>query len=283
MISARAIDIAVVIAYLVGITAYGVWAGRKANRSTESYFLAGRKLGWAAIGFSLFATNISLDGFVGGNGMAYRIGIASFVPELTGGLMLTISALVFIPIFLRSKIFTIPQFLELRYNRASKVLLGVLFVCQSLLIAPLMTYTAAIAALGLFGFEISVANVLTAAVIITAIVGTYSIIGGLTSVVVTDIVQVLIMLAGGLAVTALGLAKVGGLGALFSSGGSEMFTLLRPADDPYLPWNAIIPGQLTNALFFSCASYSILQRALGASDVGHAQKGLLLGAFLKMF
>ncbi len=280
--SDRSIDIAVVVFYLVGITLYGLWIGRKASTSKEDYYLGGRSFNWVLIGFSLFATNISIGAFIGGSGLAFKAGFAAIIPEINGGLMLVVSAIIFMPLFLRSKIFTIPQFLELRFNTTAKILFSGLFVCQNILLMPLGLYTGALAALGLFGWDINPTNITLAALSIACTVGLYATMGGLRSVVVTDVVQVVIMLVGGLTVAIVGVIKVGGFGALHQSAGPEMFEMLRPRGDPYFPWDAAFPGQMMHAAFYAFCNIALLQRALGAKDIDQARKGMLFGAFLKL-
>lgn len=279
----RLIDIGVVAIYLVGITVYGLWVGRgDANKTKEGYYLGGRSFNWVLVGFSLFATNISIGAFVGGSGLAFKAGMASIIPEINGGLMLVVSGIIFLPVFLRSRIFTIPQFLELRFNTTAKLLFSGLFVFQNVLLSPLGFYTGAIAILGLFSWDINATNITLAALSVACTVGLYATMGGLKSVVITDAVQVVIMLIGGLTVAIVGLIKVGGWHALHAAAGPEMFRMLRPRGDPYFPWDAAFPGQLMHAAFYAFCNIALLQRALGSRDIEQAQKGMLLGAFLKL-
>ena len=278
----RSIDLVVVALYLVGITIYGLWVGRNDNKSKEGYYLGGRSFNWTLVGFSLFATNISIGAFIGGSGLAYKAGFAAIIPVINGGLLLVVSAVVFMPVFLRSKIFTIPQFLQLRFNTASKLLFSGLFVCQNILLMPLGLYTGALAALGLFGWDFTPQNITLAALTIACTVGLYATIGGLKSVVVTDAVQVVIMLVGGVTVAIVGVIKVGGFGALYTAAGPEQFEMLRPRGDPHFPWDAAFPGQMMHAAFYAFCNIALLQRALGSKDLENAQKGMLFGAFLKL-
>ncbi len=281
--SDRSIDLTVVVIYLISITVFGLWIGRKHAKTKEGYFLGDRNFNWILIGFSLFATNISMGFFVGGTGKASKAGFAAFNPELLGGFMLTISAIIFIPMYLRTRIFTIPQFLEMRFNKTSKLLYGGLFSVTQFFSAPLGLYTASTAVLVLFQFEINSTNVVICSLMIACTVGLYAILGGLTSVVVTDFIQVVIMIVGSLIVAIIAVHQVGGLDALFASVDKDMLTLLRPASDKEFPWTAAFPGQSLHSAFYAFCSIAILQRALGAKNVDHAQKGLLLGGFLKIF
>lgn len=280
--SDTAIDLAVVGAYLIAITLLGFWVGRDSNKTKEGYYLGGRSFNWTLVGFSLFATNISIGAFVGGSGLAYQAGFAAIVPEINGGLMLVVSAVIFMPVFLKSRIFTIPQFLQLRFNTAAKILFAGLFVTQSCLLMPLGLYTGGLAAIGLFGWELTPENITMCAMVIACTVGAYATFGGLKSVVITDAVQVIIMLGGGLTVAIVGVVKVGGFAALHAAAGPEMFEMLRPRGDPHFPWDAVIPGQMMHAAFYAFCNIALLQRALGSRDLENAQKGMLFGAFLKL-
>ena len=282
MTNEQLIDLIVVAVYLLAVTVLGIWVGRKHSGSTEDYFLGGRSFTWLMIGFSLFATNINMSFFVGWTGKAARAGFAAFNPELLGGIMLTISAMFFVPMYLRSRIYTIPQFLELRFNRASKLIFGGIYVIQKILVSPVAIYTAALGVLSLFGWEVNSQNVILCGVCIALTVGLYSIFGGLTSVVITDVAQVAVMLVGGLLVAIIGLWKVGGLGEIYAIM-PENFELLRPASDTEFPWTAVLSGQLLHSAFYAFTSIHILQRVLAAKDRHHAQCGMLLGAYLKLF
>ncbi len=277
------IDLAVVATYLIAITIVGIWIGRRKSKTTEGYFLGNRQFNWVMVGFSLFATNIGIQFFVGGTGKAYNIGIAALTPELLGGLGLTISAVVFIPLYLRTSITTLPQFLEMRFNRWAKFFYGGVFVLMAVLTSPLTMYTGSLAILSLFNFEITVGNIYIVSIAMAMTVGLYAIMGGLTAVVITDMIQVIIMIIGALLVAFVGLNAVGGLGELFSAVPEDNLELLRPHNDPEFPWSAMLSGQLLASLLWGFSNISMLQRVLGSKSLEHAQKGLLLGAGLKMF
>jgi SSS family solute:Na+ symporter len=282
MNSSQIIDLTVVFIYIFGITLFGLWVGRKASKNEESYFLGGRSFSWVLIGFSLFATNISIGFFVGWTGKAARAGFAAFNPELLGGFMLTISAIFFIPLYIRARIFTIPQFLGMRFNDLAKLLYGGLFISKNILASPLGMFTGGLAILTLFNMEVTPVNLWICGAGIACTVGLYAVFGGLTSVVITDLVQVILMITGALLIAGIGLYKVGGIGELYAAM-PDHFELLRPATDKEFPWNAAIPGQALHSAFYAFAEIAILQRALGARSLHDARCGLLLGGFLKLF
>jgi len=276
------VDISVVVGYLVFVTAVGIWFGRRHSATTEGYFLGDRQFSWAMVGFSLFATNINMQFFVGGTGKAYKIGVAALTPELLGGLGLALSAIIFIPLYLRTSITTLPQFLERRFNRWAKIFYGSVFLVMMAISMPLGMFTGSLAVLSLFQFEISPTNIYIISAIMACTVGLYAVVGGLAAVVVTDMIQVVIVIAAGLLVAVLGVSAVGGLPALLSALPADNLELLRPHDDPEFPWSAMLTGQLLASCIWGFSSISMLQRVLGARSLDHAQKGMLLGAGLKM-
>jgi SSS family solute:Na+ symporter len=255
------IQVTVVALYLVGITIYGVYVGKKESGTKAGYFLGNNSFNWFLIGFSLFATNINSGSVIGESGLASKIGLAASNNELIGGIMLGVSAIFFIPLYLRSRLYTIPEFLEKRFNRVAKLFFSFNFVIQSILATPIGFYAGGLAILHIFGLDPK--YLLPVCVVMGVSIGLYSVFGGLTSIVYTDRVQ------------------VGGPAALYASVGPEYFEFLRPADDALLPWTAL-PGIALHSAFFAFCSVAVLQRALGARSVYDAKMGMLFGAFLKI-
>jgi len=277
------INLLVVCTYLVSITVLGIWIGKKHAKTTSGYFLGDRQFNWVMIGLSLFATNVGMGMYVGGTGKAYKIGMAALTPELLGGLGLSLSAMIFIPIYLRMRITTLPQFLERRFNKYAKLFYGGTFILLAVFVSPLTMFTGSIAILSLFDFDINSTNVLIAALVIASTVGLYSVLGGITAVVITDMVQVGIMVVGSLLITGVGLWRIGGIGELFGSVDPAMLELLLPHSDKEFPWSAMMSGQLMASCLWAFSNIAMLQRVLGAKNLEHAQKGMLLGAGLKLF
>ena len=278
MNSPALIDGIIFLIYLAGITAFGFWVGRRSGGTQTDYFLGGRKLGWFAIGASIFATNISITQFMGGSGLAHRIGLASINNDLIGGLLLAVSGLLFVPIYIRSRLYTMPQFLERRYNRTARLVYGWTYVTQQILVMPTGFYVGGLAILGLF--DLDAAWLPVACLVIGLTVGGYSIFGGLTSVVMTDVVQVILLIGGGLLVTVLGLHRVGGFDALRAQFDATHFELLLPRGTA-MPWTAL-PGIMLHSCYFAFASVHIIQRVLGARNLYHAQAGMVFSGWLKL-
>ena len=274
------LDAAILVLHLVALTAFGLWIGRKAARSKEGYFLGGRRFTWVLIGFSLFATNVTSNQFMGVPGLAHKVGVAASNNDLVGALMLALSAICFIPLCLRARLFTIPEFLERRFSRTAKLIFGCTFVVQATLAMPAGFYAGGLGFLSLLNLDSS--YLAPACWVIGLAIGLYAIVGGLASVVYTDVIQASLLVGGALLVTIIGLDRVGGPAALYREMGDTHFRLLLPADNPEMPWTAVVTGVALHSALFALCSVSVLQRALGASDVRHAQLGMLFGGALKL-
>ena len=285
------IDIIVFIIYGVLIVSFGLWISREKKghkKNSADYFLAGKALPWWAIGASLIASNISAEQFIGmsGSGYALGLGIASY--EWIGGLTLIVVAKWLLPIFIEKKIFTLPQFLEIRYDSRIRTILAVFWVL-------LYTFVNLTSVLYLSSLALSVVLgiSMTESIIGLAVVAVaYSIYGGLKAVAWTDVIQVVFLVIGGLVTTYLALDAVGnGSGALVGfqtllEKAPDKFDLILSRDNPYfsdLPGISVLIGGLwiANISYFGCNQY-IIQRALAAKSIGEAQKGLAFAGYLKL-
>ncbi|WP_221031324.1 SLC5 family protein [Actomonas aquatica] len=273
-------DLLIVIAYLAGVLVFGIWIGRRQQQSREGFFLGGRQFGWWLIGTSLFAANISSVQFVGQSGLTYQIGIAAANPQLIGGFMLGISAIFFIPVYLRTGIFTIPGFLEQRFDRRCKLIYCLTMVAMGLVTIPVMLYAGCLVVVQIFGVDET--YLLPCAIVLGLTVGVYAIVGGLSSVVYTEMIHSLVLILGAALVLVLGLNRVGGLDVLMNSIPTEHFSLIQPMDHAQMPFTGVLTGLAFSSIFWASSNQELLQRTLGARDVRNAQLGMLLGAFLKI-
>src|SRR5712664_3228158 len=199
------IDIAIILAYFVVVFSIGFYFSLK-ERTSADYFLAGRTVGWFAIGASLFVSNISTEHFIGLAGSGASSGLAVGHFEWLACLIVLLLGWVFVPFYLRSNVFTMPEFLERRFNRnCATYLAGVSILAYIFTKISVHLYAAAIVLERVVGW-----SPLTAAVILVVATGIYTIAGGLAAVIYTDLVQTLILLAGAIALTIIGLDKVGG-------------------------------------------------------------------------
>ncbi|MBN2377562.1 MAG: sodium:solute symporter [Sedimentisphaerales bacterium] len=273
-------DMAIVVVYLVGIVALGCWAGtRRPKGQGQDYFLAGRTLSWPIIGLALFSTNISTIHLVSQAEEGYKNGLAYGNFEWMAAFTLIALALFFAPLYIRTRVSTLPDFLETRYNRACRNWLAVLSIISAVLIhIGFSLYTGAIVLKGLFGID-----VMTSIVLIAVLTGLYTVIGGLMAVVVTESVQTIILLAGAICITTIGYIKVGGWEGLASSVDPVKLTMLRSAADPAkLPWYAVLLGYPVTGIWYWCADQTIVQRVLAAKNENHARVGPLFAGFIKI-
>ena len=276
------IDIAVLVLYLVVIVVIGCWSGIRSRKGTEGgrdYFLAGGSLRWPMIGLALFSTNISTIHLVGFAQEGYKNGLVAGNFEWMAPFLLIVLALFFAPFYIRSRVVTLPDFLERRYSRPCRDWLAVLSIISAIFIHIGFTlYTGAIVLKGLFGIPIMYSIVGA-----TLLTGLYTIVGGLMAVVVTESIQTVVLLAGSILITIFGLIQVGGWGGIVDNVEAVKMTMLRPASDPAnLPWYSIFLGYPVIGLWYWCADQTIVQRVLGAKDENHARVGPLFAGFIKI-
>jgi SSS family solute:Na+ symporter len=275
-------DVVVVAVYLVGIVGIGLWSwGRRkrSGRTASDYFLAGTSLTWPVIGLALFSTNISTVHLVSLAQEGYVNGLAYGNFEWMAAFLLIVLAFVFAPFYARSRVATLPDFLERRYSRASRDWLAALSIFSAIFIhIGFSLYTGAVVLKGLFGFDISLSIILTA-----VLTGLYTIVGGLLAVVMTESVQTIVLIAGSACVLVAGLAAVGGWSGLAGSVEPVRLTVLRTAaETPSLPWYAVLLGYPVIGLWYWCADQTIVQRVLGARDERQARLGPLFAGFIKV-
>src|SRR5881397_2407377 len=231
------IDIAIIVAYFLLIFCIGFYFARRGRTSTD-YFLASRNVGWFAIGASLFVSNISTEHFIGLSGSGATSGLPVGAFEWLACLILLILGWVFVPFYLRSNVFTMPEFLERRFNRNCATYLASISVIAYIFTKiSVHLYAAAIVLERVVGW-----SPLTAAFILVVATGIYTIAGGLAAVIYTDLVQTLILLAGAIALTIIGLDKVGGFAGLRAAVPADFFHMIKPSTDGEFPWTGIFFG-----------------------------------------
>lgn len=275
-------DLAIIVVYLVGIIAIGCLAGyrhRRGSRGGKEYFLAGGTLTWPIIGLALFSTNISTIHLVSQAQTGYDSGLVYGNFEWMAPFTLIALSLFFAPFYIRSKVATLPDFLEKRYSRASRNWLAALSIVSAVFVhIGFSLYTGAVVLEGLFGIDR-----MTSIIGVSLLTGLYTIIGGLLAVVVTESIQTLIMLAGAICITVIGLNQAGGFSGMAESVEPGMLTMLRSAEEyPELPWYAVFLGYPVIGLWYWCADQTIVQRVLGAKNENHARVGPLFAGFIKI-
>ena len=270
-------DIVIILFYFALVFGIGIYFARR-KRTSEEYFLAGRNIGWFFIGASLFVSNISTEHFIGLSGTGASSGLAVGHFEWLACLILLILGWVFVPFYLRSNVFTMPEFLERRFNRQSAVYLaGISIIAYIFTKISVQLYAASVVLERVAGWKLW-----ETAVVLVIATGIYTIAGGLAAVIYTDTVQTLILITGAVALTVIGLTKVGGLAHLRTMVPPDFFHMIKPASDPNFPWTGIFFGAPILGIWYWCTDQVIVQRVLSARDEGHAKAGTIFAGFLKI-
>jgi len=275
--SLEPIDIAIILAYFVLVFAIGFYFSRK-ERTSADYFLASRSVGWFAIGSSLFVSNISTEHFIGLAGSGASSGLAVGHFEWLACLIVLLLGWVFVPFYLRSNVFTMPEFLELRFSRACAVYLAVVSILAYIFTKiSVHLYAAGVVLERVVGW-----NPLAAALILVIATGVYTIAGGLAAVIYTDLVQTMILIAGAVMLTAIGLNRTGGFAGLRMAVPESYFHMIKPIGDAEFPWTGIFFGAPILGIWYWCTDQVIVQRVLSAKDEGNARAATIFAGFLKI-
>jgi solute:Na+ symporter, SSS family len=271
------LDLTIIGVYFLVVFGIGFYFSRK-ERTSEEYFLAGRDIGWFFIGASLFVSNISTEHFIGLSGTGASSGLAVGHFEWLACLILLILGWVFVPFYLRSNVFTMPQFLERRFNRQCAVYLaGISIIAYIFTKISVQLYAASVVLERVAGWSLW-----KTAVVLVIATGVYTIAGGLAAVIYTDTVQTLILIAGAMALTIIGLHRVGGIEHLRTMVPPGYFHMMKPASDSQFPWTGIFFGAPILGIWYWCTDQVIVQRVLSARDEGHAKAGTIFAGFLKI-
>ncbi len=278
--------------FFLGLVAIAIWAAKQKQETSADYFLAGRDATWLAIGASIFASNIGSEHLVGLAGAGASSGMAMAHWEMHGWLIL-ILGWVFVPFYARSKIFTIPEFLEKRYNKESRSFLSIISLVSYVLTKVAVTvYAGGIVFKEVFGIEsiFGIDFFWIGAVGLVVLTGIYTTLGGMRAVLYTSVLQTPVLLIGSIAVLIIGLIKAGGWSQVMeicravpvNADGDTMVNLIRSARDPEYPWTGVILGSAIIGFWYWCTDQYIVQRVLSARDQKHARRGTIFGAYLKL-
>lgn len=269
------LDYAVFIGFYVFIVGFALWKSRGEATSAD-YFLGGRSLPWWLIGISIVAANISTEQMVGMAGQgAGGVGLAVSAWQLVGSIGVVLIAFTLLPRLLRAGIYTIPEFLEYRYNSVARSLMAVATVI--IYVGVLLTavlYSGGLTIQTIFGLELE-----TGVWILAVVAALYTTWGGLKAVAWADLFQGLILLAGGLLVFGLGLRAVGGWAA-FVAAQADRLHLILPADHPVLPWTGVASGMWIVILYYCGLNQFIVQRNLAARTLRDGQLGVIFAGAL---
>lgn len=274
------LDWIVVAAYFVGIAAVAVWASRKRDEAggAADYFLAGRDAGWFVVGASLFASNIGSEHLVGLAGSGAKGGVAVGQFEVLASLILLLLGWIFVPFYVRSGVYTMPEFLERRYSPAARWYLAIISIVGYVLTKISVTIMAG----GIVFEAVLGLDFWTGAIIVVVATGLYTIAGGLRAVLYTDLVQAIVLIGGSIAVTLIGLDKLGGWEVMVQQAGPEFLDMWKPATDPDFPWTGILFGAPILGVWYWCTDQFIVQRVLAARGLDNARKGAMFAGYLKL-
>ncbi|GBC77676.1 Sodium/glucose cotransporter [bacterium HR08] len=302
-------DWLIVALYFVGLLSLAWWVIRRGKETADDYFLAGRNLGWFIVGASIFASNIGSEHLVGLAGSGATSGVAMAHYELHAWCLLVLGW-VFIPFYMRSRVFTMPEFLEKRYSPAARWILSLI---------SLVAYVLTKIAVGIFAGGVVFSTLMPelrltigptmldsfwiGSVLVIVLTGIYTVLGGLRAVAYTEAAQTLILILGSVLLTLFGLAKLGGWSELRAALDPDMFNLWKPLIPPGMegtwepvkasdriawyfnwnyPWLGMVLCSPVIGLWYWCTDQYIVQRALGAPNEREARRGAIFAAYLKL-
>ena len=288
-IGLNTLDIVIIVVYLVGIVWYGIRKGKQ--ESSEDYFLAGRNMAWPIVGISLFAANIGSNTLIGLTSDAFQTNVAVYNYEWMAAVVLVVFGLFFLPFYLRSRVYTMPEFLERRYDTRTRYLFSGITIVGNVIIDT---------ASGLYAGNLILKIIFPGVpswVIIALLAfaaAAYTIPGGLSSVVHTEVIQAVLLIFGSILVTHFAFSEVGGWrgmidglnemkasGALEKSSG-EVLSLIRPNSDEAMPWLGLILGVPLLGFYFWANNQFMVQRVLSAKDLNHGRWGAIFAGLLKL-
>jgi SSS family solute:Na+ symporter len=269
------IDYAVLAAYFALTFVLGFWSARRASRSSKGFFVAEKSLPWWMIGFTMVAASISAEQMLGEVGFGFGHGMVVSNWELGVFPALALMVLVFLPLYLRSGITTIPEYLEKRYGATTRLLFAIYTVFNNACITLVMVLALGVTAIKhFFGIEPRYA-----AILLIVVTGVYTIYGGMLSVAWTQTLQCVLLLAAGMTIFFIGLGRVpGGWEGLFQRMPDPH--LIRTIDDPAVPWPGLILLMLSTNVWYCCTNQFYVQSCLGARDERNGRLGVLLTVFL---
>ena len=274
------LDWVVLSLYFLALMGVAVWVVLQKNKNTEDYFLAGRDVGWFVIGASIFASNIGSEHVVGLAGTGFESGTPMAHYELHAWIVLLLGWL-FLPFYIRSGAFTMPEFLEKRFDSKSRWFLSVF----SLVAYVLTKVSVTIYAGGIVVSELLGIPFWYGAIGIVLFTGAYTIIGGMKAVIYTETLQTVVLIFGSVIITFLGLQEVGGWSGLretVTAVSPDHFNMWRPMSDPDFPWTGLLIGGTIVGIWYWCTDQYIVQRTLAAENIKIGRRGAIFGAYLKL-
>jgi len=279
----------------LGLIAIVWWVLRQKEETSADYFLAGRGAGWIAIGSSIFASNIGSEHLVGLAGAGAKSGMAMSHWEFHAWLILVLGW-VFVPFYARSRVFTMPEFLERRFCPGARTFLSIISLVSYVLTKVAVTVYAGglvfktvlgIESVNLFGYDVDFFWI--SAIGLVVITGLYTILGGMKAVLYTSVLQAPVLIIGSVVILVVGLSKLGGWGELericslnVTPHGDTMMNMVRSADDPDFPWTGVLLGSAIIGFWYWCTDQYIVQRTLSAPNQKQARRGTIFAGYMKL-
>lgn len=271
------LDWVVIGAYFVVLLGIAIWVITRRQKTTEDYFLAGRNIGWFIVGASIFASNIGSEHVVGLAGAGAGGKIPMLIYELHAWLVITLGW-VFLPFYIRSGVFTMPEFLERRFNSNTRWFLSIFSLVAYVLTKVSVTvYAGGIVISTLLGIDFWFGALIT--VVLT---GFYTVLGGMRAVVYTEALQTVVLVLGAATVTIIGLNAVGGWSGMRESLEPGYLDMWRPMSDPEFPWLSLVITSTIVGTWYWCTDQYIVQRALAARNITQGRRGTIFGGLLKL-
>lgn len=271
-----ALDATIFGVYILGVLALGLYASRKGKQTKRDYFLAGDKLPWWMIGGSIIASNISSHHLVGAMGAAYSRGFVVIAMEW-GAILMGFNALlwIFLPFYIRNGFYTIPEFLHKRFGTAARTTYaGLILLTYVFVEISAVLYLGALSLHSLLNIP-----VFASVLVLALLTGVYTISGGLRAVIWTEMLQLGVLVMGGIILTVATVKAAGGIESVLET--SKDWELILPASDPDFPWTMYLGGALCISIFYCATNQFIVQRVLAAKNEWHARMGVIFGDYLK--
>lgn len=277
MIPLDTVDWIAIALYFLILAGIVVWVISKKQKNTEDYFLAGRNVGWFVVGASIFASNIGSEHVVGLAGAGAGDKLPMLIYEIQAWVVL-ILGWVFLPFYKRSGVFTMPEFLEKRFDARSRWVLSVFSIIAYVLTKISVTiYAGGVVVSALLGIDFW-----TGAIATVILTGIYTVLGGMKAVVYTETLQAMILVLGAGALTFIGLDAVGGWASMKETITPEYLNMWRPATDPDFPWPSLLITSTIVGIWYWCTDQYIVQRTLTARNIKEGRRGTIFGALLKL-
>ncbi|WP_228850782.1 sodium:solute symporter [Aegicerativicinus sediminis] len=263
--------------YFLVLLGIAFWVIKKKQNNTEDYFLAGRNVGWFVVGASIFASNIGSEHVVGLAGAGAGNKLPMLIYEIQAWVVL-ILGWVFLPFYARSGVFTMPEFLEKRFDSRSRWILSIFSIVAYVLTKISVTiYAGGVVVSALLGIDFW-----TGALSTVILTGIYTVLGGMRAVVYTETLQAIILVIGAAILTIIGLDKVGGWESMSETVTPEYLNMWRSASDPDFPWPTLLITSTIVGVWYWCTDQYIVQRTLTAKNIKEGRRGTIFGALLKL-